>query len=250
MKSNYNSFKITLLRHGHCKRHELYEYCKTHYQFVLNEIEEAIYNGECDKNTWPNKNLKRKIKEINSMLNGIQEADIPLSSKGIIQAKEAGEKIKENNVIPDIIFCSPFKRTKETIQYVKESNKLMNNIPVYFYNNIHERSLGLMNQYIHPLLFFGDNPIEARKVKTFYPNIYEIYNAPNAESIHLFQNRVKESMQYFFLEKKYQHIMIVSHRFFIINAIQEIYKQNNNEQKHIETPLHASIQTFELQKST
>ena len=44
------------------------------------------------------------------------KADILLNSKGIEQAKETMEKLKEENI--DFIICSPLKRTKQTLEAI------------------------------------------------------------------------------------------------------------------------------------
>ena len=76
-------------------------------------------------------------------INGWNEE--PLNKKGIKQAIEAGLKLK--NIHFDVIYCSPLRRTKQTLEYVN-----LKDVEVIYDKRIKERnSNSLVKQSIHIL---------------------------------------------------------------------------------------------------
>lgn len=66
--------------------------------------------------------------------------DVPLSSKGILEAKEAGEKIKREDIHFDKAYVSNLKRTQDSLKYVLEIIK--EKIPTESTDALNERHYG------------------------------------------------------------------------------------------------------------
>jgi len=49
---------------------------------------------------------------------GQADLDRPLSATGLAEAEKAGKWLKENNLLPDCVLCSPARRTRETLEAV------------------------------------------------------------------------------------------------------------------------------------
>lgn len=49
---------------------------------------------------------------------GQADLDRPLSAVGLAEAEAAGKWLKENNLQPDCVLCSPARRTRETLEAV------------------------------------------------------------------------------------------------------------------------------------
>ncbi|WP_367344696.1 histidine phosphatase family protein [Stenotrophomonas bentonitica] len=49
---------------------------------------------------------------------GQADLDRPLSSVGLAEAEAAGKWLKEHNLLPDYVLCSPSRRTRETLEAV------------------------------------------------------------------------------------------------------------------------------------
>ena len=49
---------------------------------------------------------------------GQADLDRPLSPVGLAEAEAAGRWLKENNLLPDCVLCSPSRRTRETLEAV------------------------------------------------------------------------------------------------------------------------------------
>lgn len=68
--------------------------------------------------------------------------DVDLSEKGIIEAKNAGKLLKENNFTFDIAYTSVLKRAINTLKYVLEEMNI--NIPVIKDYHLNERCYGAL----------------------------------------------------------------------------------------------------------
>ncbi|HCT28808.1 TPA: histidine phosphatase family protein [Stenotrophomonas maltophilia] len=51
-------------------------------------------------------------------VSGQADLDRPLSPVGLAEAEAAGKWLKENNLLPDCVMCSPSRRTRETLEAV------------------------------------------------------------------------------------------------------------------------------------
>ncbi|OEZ00733.1 MULTISPECIES: histidine phosphatase family protein [Stenotrophomonas] len=49
---------------------------------------------------------------------GQADLDRPLSTVGLAEAEAAGKWLKEHNLLPDCVLCSPSRRTRETLEAV------------------------------------------------------------------------------------------------------------------------------------
>lgn len=101
------------------------------------------------KSSWDNPNLS--------------DFDRPLNDRGQKAAPKMGKAIVEKQVIPDIILCSPAKRTLETARLVIESSKLKTDIT--FEKRIYDAStrtlleiLKAQDSEISTILLIGHNP--------------------------------------------------------------------------------------------
>ena len=79
----------------------------------------------------------------------IFQADAPLNSTGIKQAKETAKKLKDKHF--DICYCSPMLRTRQTLN---EILKYHNDLKVIFDERLHERHYGeLIGQHASVVTF-------------------------------------------------------------------------------------------------
>lgn len=68
--------------------------------------------------------------------------DVPLSEKGIIEAKEAGKILKTLNFDFDIAYTSMLKRANDTLKYILEEMNL--HIPIKYSWRLNERHYGML----------------------------------------------------------------------------------------------------------
>jgi broad specificity phosphatase PhoE len=120
-------------------------------------------------------------------------ADIELNEKGLLQANDTAEMLKDLTF--DIIFCSPLKRAKQTAEIINNDR----NLNIIFDDRIKERNYGEFEGTSK--LSFDYNEFWAYTKNTNYEK---------AENVQEFFKRV-----YSFLDeitsKEYENVLIVCH---------------------------------------
>lgn len=142
------------------------------------------------------------IKEYQHKYNG--HIDIPLSQKGLADAKKLAQKITQNF---DITFCSDLKRTKQTLKH------FTNITNICYTKELREKSWGK-----HEGMSFEQ--IEKTGIK--YTTFLKWINSLDGESYEDFKIRIKN----FFddLQKQnYKNVLIVTHSG-VIKMFLHIYK--------------------------
>ncbi len=119
--------------------------------------------------------------------------DIELNDRGIGQAYETREKIKDENI--DLIICSPLKRAKQTAEIIN----INRNIPILYDERIIEIDYGENEGKLHDEFDYDG-----------FWNIVNTHEYKNAENIQEFIKRI-----YNFLEElknfKEENILLVTH---------------------------------------
>ncbi|MBX9695875.1 MAG: histidine phosphatase family protein [Cyanobacteria bacterium] len=94
----------------------------------------------------------------------LSDFDRPLNNRGEKAAPRIGKEMKKRAVTPDLILCSPSRRTKETLNLVVESAELVS-APVSFCDEIYEASVKDLLRVLHKqnkshgsILMIGHNP--------------------------------------------------------------------------------------------
>ena len=97
-------------------------------------------------------------------LNNHSDGERHLTTQGNKEAKELGEFISAHNITPELSFCSPVSRTKETLEQIKLSFKF--NYPTEFLTqlaNFHSKDwevkLDKIDPMVETLLVVGHYPI-------------------------------------------------------------------------------------------
>lgn len=150
--------------------------------FKYGEVIDMLYETRHGETDW---NLYGKVQG---------KADIELNAKGIEQAKETMDKLKEEKI--DFIICSPLKRARQTAEIINSEK----NISIIFDERISERDFGEMEG-----MSKDDFDFEA------FWNYKKNVTYEKAENIRVFFNRI-----FLFLDeikKKYKdkNILLVTH---------------------------------------
>lgn len=132
------------------------------------------------------------IEEYRGKYNG--HIDIPLSKKGIVDAKELGKKLQNYNF--DAIYCSDLTRAKETLEQFKLSIQ-----PIYT-EQLREKSWGK-----HEGMSFKEIEASGLKYTTFDKWIKQL----DGESLEEFNLRIKDFFFNYLQHKQYETLLIVTH---------------------------------------
>lgn len=121
------------------------------------------------------------------------QTDIPLNKTGMIQAKEARDKIQKLDF--DLIICSPLKRAKQTAGIINQNK----NVEIIYDEALIERSLGSFEGTQSNL---DDFPISNLKINS------EINNIETAKQLY---NRVSKLLDNIKNNLRDKKILLVTH---------------------------------------
>ena len=94
-------------------------------------------------------------------VSGQADLDRPLSPVGLAEAEAAGKWLKENNLLPDCVLCSPSRRTRETLEAVMTA---IGYVEKRLEDRIYEATPGTLAALVDErrdmdrVLIFGHNP--------------------------------------------------------------------------------------------
>jgi len=92
---------------------------------------------------------------------GQPDLDRPLSAEGHAEAEAAGRWLRERGLVPDLVLCSPSRRTRETLELVLEQ---VGYVDQRLEDDIYEASPGTLaaladrHREVERLLVVGHNP--------------------------------------------------------------------------------------------
>lgn len=94
---------------------------------------------------------------------GLKDFDRPLNGRGLRAAPLVGRFLRKEQIAPDLILCSPARRTRETIALVREAAHL--DAPLRFDERIYEASaeqlcevISQIEERVNQVLLVGHNP--------------------------------------------------------------------------------------------
>ena len=122
------------------------------------------------------------------------KTDIGLNELGLKQAKEMGEKLKDEKF--DAVFCSSLLRAKQT---TAEICRYHAEIPVYYTDDLTERNLGSLESIVH----YG------RVEEIYDKNLEEVPDG--VETLDDFSERVFKRLDYIKKNHKTDSVLVVAH---------------------------------------
>jgi len=136
-----------------------------------------------------------------NVINGnIANNHFPLTEKGIKQAEESGEKLKDKKI--DLIIASDFVRTRETAEIVADKIGIAKE-SIIFDERLREGNFGI---------FEGKNPVEYH---AYFSETIEKFNKelPEGETLTDMKKRITELLYETDENRKNKNILFVSHEY-------------------------------------
>ena len=152
-----------------------------------------------------------------------------LTEKGIINSKNLSNKI--NKINPDVIYCSPFLRTIQTIKpYCLDYNKKIR-IEYSLYEYIHAEEFTKSN-YKHNVTEL--NPEIYNNISEDYEPLLKSDDLIYMENKDILKHRINNFINY--LKKRHQKdiVLLVSHMS-VVNMIKNIYDNKTDLEDYFKT---------------
>lgn len=150
-----------------------------------------------------------------------EDHETPLTHEAEVHTIKMAKGLKKIIPLPDVIFISPYDRTKETLEYMKKGWPELGNVLIKKDARIKEMNKGRAYSYGDWKIFSVLNPKErARKIKD---GDY-CYKFPGGESQEDLKKRVEKWMNEITTKYKDKVVMVVSHKKTIL-AIRTILEE-------------------------
>jgi broad specificity phosphatase PhoE len=135
----------------------------------------------------------------------VRDMDIPLTKKGVYQAKETGKYLAKKERF-DICFCSPYKRTLQTAQNI--TDQFDYDINIYLDNRLREKEFGKLHG------------LSKEQIKEKYPEEYHDrerdgkywYRLPRGENYPDVEARIHNFLDKLVRDWAGKKVLIVTHQ--------------------------------------
>lgn len=170
---------------------------------------------------------------------GIGDWSTPLDPDGLAQAVQTGRGLAKSGLpVPDVIHCSPYRRTLDTKDALIEGWPALSRVKFYKDERLREQEHGLKLLYPDWRIFeclFPDQR-ELRRIEGPY-----WYRCPQGENVPDMRVRLKDWLDTIMREFAGQHVLAISHHLCILgvramlerwDAEQFIYVDENDKPKN------------------
>lgn len=145
---------------------------------------------------------------------GVSDYDTPLTSEGIRQARETGMNLLDRMFLPDVVFVSPYLRTRETFKYVAEEFLGLSKMKVVYDDRIREQEHGLSLLYNDWRVFHTFHPEQKTLHDLMGPYWYQY---PQGESVSNVRDRNRDFVGMLIREYAGKNVLLFSHHLTILS---------------------------------
>lgn len=175
----------------------------------------------------------------------MSDADTELADLEGRQAFETGEALAANgHPVPDIIYVSPYVRTKETLRHLTRGWTALEGVRVLRDERLREQEHGLANIYSDWRVFEAIHP-EQRELRDLLGPYW--YRYPNGENVPDVRERTRSWMSSAMRDFARKHVFVVTHHLTILSALCHLERLEADEfirmDEH-EKPINCGITIF------
>lgn len=222
---------LTFIRHGESDYNALKK--KKEGSSEYNEFRRLFENdfGIAQNENWPSQQLILLAKKIwveNRL--SVSDYNTPLTKLGRQQAYQTGMSLSKIIELPDIIYTSPYLRTKQTLEELQKAWPELKKIKIVSEDRIREQEHGMATLYNDWRIYFVLNPLQGllSKLETDYE-----YRFSNGESKLDVRDRTRSFMATLIRENSEQNVLMISHHITLLSLRSNLERWER--EKFIET---------------
>lgn len=174
---------------------------------------------------------------------GKGDHETPLANGGA-QAKKVGENLKKELELPDVIFVSPYLRTKETLKQLTKGWPELAKVKIVEEERIREQEHGLASLYNDWKIFYSLYP-EQRKLHDLEEDYW--YRWPQGENVPDVRLRIGSWFNTLVRDYSEQRVLVVSHQLTLLALRANLERLTANqfiELNDKEKPLNAGVSLY------
>lgn len=171
--------------------------------------------AKADRVDWPSKKLISLSKKAWSEFKlGVSDYNTPLMPSGKLQAEETGRQLAKEIPFPDVIYVSPYLRTRQTLEGLIRGYPKLAKVKVISEERIREQEHGLSTVYNDWRIYLTLHPEQAllRKLETDYE--YRFLNGENKADV---RDRGRSFLGTLVREHAGRNILMISHHLTLLS---------------------------------
>jgi broad specificity phosphatase PhoE len=187
--------------------------------------EEFLREYEKDHTSEETKKFASEVEKKFSL--GICDADTPLVDEEGLKAFQTGVKLRaEGTPVPEIIFVSPYKRTRMTFEHLKRGWPELENVKVYEDERIREQEHGIATLYNDYRVYHVFHPEQKRLRELEGPYWYRFLQGENIPDVRTRNRSWLTTLTRDFAGKR---ILAITHHLNILATIANLDRLNSDE---------------------
>jgi len=170
--------------------------------------------------------------------------DTPLTNNGRAQAAITGFELSKDFTCPDIIFVSPYIRTRETFEKMKDQWPELAGSKVFFDERIREKEHGLYLLYNDWRVFQTFHPEQKALRHLMGPYWYQY---PQGESISQVRDRLRSFTEMLIRECSGMRVLVITHHLTILSIRANLERLSPEQFIHLdenEKPINCGVTTY------
>jgi broad specificity phosphatase PhoE len=174
---------------------------------------------------------------------GMGDHDTPLAHDGV-QAKAVGEKLQDALELPDVIYVSPYLRTKETLRKLIEGWPELATVKVVEDERIREQEHGLAILYNDWKIFYSMYP-DQKKLFDLEGDYW--YRWPQGENVPDVRLRIRSWFDTIVRDYADKKVLVVTHHLTILSlraALERMSAEQFIAQNESEKPINAGVTLY------
>lgn len=230
---------LTIIRHGQSTYNVLRDKKKAdpeYREFVKWFDSDKPANGEMTQLAI---NLQRRYST------GVSDYQTPLTKQGFAQAYATGTEILKHVPGPEVIFVSPYLRTRQTLAQITNALPELTLVATILDDRIREQEHGLSLLYNDWRIFQTMHP-EQRQLHNLQGEYW--YQFPQGESVSMVRDRIRSFMTMLVREYAGKHVWLVSHHLTLLSIRANLERLSPEEFMridHDEKPINCGVTIYE-----
>ncbi|MCX6778892.1 MAG: histidine phosphatase family protein [Candidatus Magasanikbacteria bacterium] len=188
---------------------------------------------------------RRLAGEVNSIFAlGVSDSDTPLTELGRNQARATGKGLAKTIPCPDVVYYSPYLRTRDTFAGLKEGWSDLAGVRSLSEDRIREQEHGLSLLYNDWRIFHAFHP-EQHKLFELLGTYW--YQFPQGESVSQVRDRIRSFTTTLIREHAGQHVLLVTHHLTILSIRANFERLSPEQFIHLdekETPINCGVTIY------
>jgi broad specificity phosphatase PhoE len=206
---------ITFIRHGESIFNITKDRKKADPEYRAFATQFDTEYATADSPEWPSAALQAQAHRMWKKFRcAVNDYDTPLTDAGVMQARTTGRELQKTVGVPEVIYVSPYLRTRQTLELITESWPALATVKTVQDERIREQEYGLRNIYNDWRVYYAFHPIQGLYAKMEGDYAYRHLNGENKADV---RDRGRSFLTTLIREHAEQNVLMVSHHITLLS---------------------------------